>query len=122
MVATPLRMLMLWVGSLAVMAPWPLLGILLTRSAFDEATEAFFMFGGITMFPLMVLALFGSPHEAVLIVLIMLVWVAAAVVPGVWLRRRLGSWVAIGALLGSQTAFSFAQAAMGALLVIGKNV
>lgn len=121
-VGTPLRALALILGSLAVMVPWPLLGILLMQSSFDKETEAFMSFGGITLFPLMILALFASPSEEVLIVLIMLVWLAAAVVPGLWLRRRLRSWWSIGALLGAQSAFSLAQAVMGALLIVGKNI
>ena len=71
------------------------------------------LFGGITLFPLMLLALFGPVPEAVLIVVLVLVWLAAAVVPDVWLRRRLRSRLAIGVLLGAQSAFSLAQAAMG---------
>lgn len=114
-------MLALCVGSLAVMAPWPLLGILLASSSFDRASEAFLPFGGVTMFPLMILALF-SVGERVLIVLIMLVWLGAAVVPGLWVRRRLRSWRAVGVLLGVQAAFSLAQAVMGVLLIFGKNV
>ena len=121
-IATPLRTLALCIGSIAVMTPWPLLGILLMQSLFDKASEAFFFFGGITMFPLMILALFGSPSEEVLISLFMLVWVAAAVVPDVWLRRRLRSWTAVGVLLAVQSAFSLAQAAMGALLIVGKSI
>jgi len=104
------------------MLPWPLLGILLMQSLFDKASEAFFFFGGITLFPLMILALFGSPSEEVLITLFMLVWLAAAAVPDLWLRRRLKSWMAIGVLLGVQSAFSLAQALMGALLIVGKSV
>jgi hypothetical protein len=70
----------------------------------------------------MLLALFGTVPEAVLIVILMLVWLAAAVVPGLWLGRRLRSWPAIVALLVVQVVFSIAQAGMGALLVFGKNV
>ena len=40
-IGTPLRTLALCLASIAVMAPWPLLGILLTRSSFDHASEAF---------------------------------------------------------------------------------
>lgn len=122
MVGNPWRILSLCLGSFAVMAPWPLLGILLLRSSFDTPSEAFLLFGGITMFPSMILALFGSVREEVLIALFMVVWMAAAVVPGLWLRRRLRSWTAIGVLLGVQSAFSLGQAAMGALLILGKNV
>lgn len=121
-IGTPWRTLALCLASLAVMAPWPLLGILLLRSSFDEALEAFLLFGGITLFPLMILALFGLTSEHLLIVLVMLAWFAAAVMPGLLLRRRLTSWWAIGGLLAGQAAFSFAQAVMGALLIAGKSV
>ena len=121
-VGTPLRSLALCLVSIAVMVPWPLLGILLTRSSFDRPSEAFLLFGGVTMFPLMILALFGSVPEEVLIALIMLVWLAAAVVPGLWLRRSLRSWWAVVVLLAFVASFSLAQAVMGALLVVGKNV
>jgi hypothetical protein len=117
-----LRSLALCLGSIAVMAPWPLLGVLFLHSSFDKPSEAFLFFGGLTMFPLMILALFTTPSEAVLIALLMLAWLAAAVIPDLWLRRRLTSWTAIGVLLGAQSAFSLAQAMMGALLVIGKNI
>jgi hypothetical protein len=122
LVATPGRRVALHLVSLAVMAPWPLLGILLTHTHFDRDSEAFMLFGGITMFPLMILALFGTVSETVLIVVLLLVWLAAALLPGVWLRRRLRSRRAIVGLLGFQSAFSLAQTAMGALLILGKNV
>ena len=121
-VGTPRRLLALCLGSLVVMAPWPLLGILLTQSLFDRDSEAFMLFGGITLFPLMVLALFGSPSEEVLIAVLMLVWIAVALLPGVLFRRRLRSRAAIGVLLGAQSVFALLQAAMGALLVVGKSV
>ena len=121
-VGTPGRILVLCFGSAAVMAPWPLLGILLTHPWFDEASEAFMLFGGLTLVPLMILALFGSVPEEVLIALMMLVWMAAAAVPTLWLRRRLKSWWAVASLLTAQMLFSIAQAAMGALLILGKNV
>lgn len=104
------------------MAPWPLLGILLTHTYFDRDSEAFMLFGGITMFPLMILALFSTVSETVLIVVLLLVWLAAALLPGVWLHRRLRSRTAIWVLLGFQSAFSLAQAVMGALLIVGKSV
>ena len=121
-VGTPLRTVALCLASLAVMVPWPLLGILLMQSLFDRASEAFFFFGGITLFPLMILALFGVHSEEVLISLFMLVWLATAVVPVLWFRGRLRSWTAIGVLLGVQSGFSLAQAVMGALLIVGKSV
>lgn len=120
-VGTPIRQLALWLGSLVVMAPWPLLAIMLMQPLFDKSSEAFVSFGGITLFPLIIVALFASIPEEAIIVLFMLVWLAAAVIPGLWLRHRLTSWRAIGALLGFQSSFSLAQALMGALLIIGKS-
>lgn len=122
MIGTPLRFLALCLASLAVMAPWPLLGILMMQPHFEKDTEAFMLFGGITLFPLMILAIFGPVSEQVLIVLFMLAWVAGGVLPNLWLRRRLRSWSAIGVLLAVESAYSLAQALMGVLLIVGKNV
>lgn len=121
-VASAGRVALLCVVSLIVMLPWPLLGILLMRSLFDRATEGFLFFGGITMFPLVILAIFGPVPEEVNIALLMLVWLATAAVPAIWLRRRLRSWWAVGGLLGAQAMLSLAQASMGALLIIGKSI
>jgi len=121
-VGGPLRPLALCVASLAVMAPWPLLGMLLLHAQFDRPSEAFMFLGGITLFPLMILALLGNPSEEVLIVLVSLVWLAAALLPDFWLRKRLVSWGAVGGLLAAQSAFALAQALMGAMLIIGKSV
>ncbi len=109
-------------ASLIIMAPWPLLGILLMHPYFDKETEAFMLFGGITLFPIMILALFGSVSEEVIILLLMLAWLAGCVIPNIWLRHRLRSWMAICVLLGIQSAYSLAQALMGVLLILGKNV
>ena len=111
----------LCLGSLAVMAPWPLLATLLTRSSFDDSGEAILLFGGITAIPVVILTALGLP-EAMFELLVIGVWCAAAVVPDVWLARRLTSWQTICWLLGVQTAFSFAQAVMGALMIFGKDV
>lgn len=116
------RSVLLFLGSIAVMVPWPVLGILVMRSSFDKPNEAFLLFGGITAFPLMILALFGPISEDVLIVLFLIVWLAAALVPILWFRRRLSTKSNVGGLLMAQSAFSFAQAAMGTLLIIGKNI
>lgn len=97
------------------------LAILATHSYFDNGDEASLLFGGITGIPLAILTLVGLP-PAVLPWLLVLVWVAAAVVPGIWLARRLSSRRAVFILLGVQAAFSYAQAAMGVLMIFGKAV
>ena len=111
----------LCLASFVVMVPWPLLAILATHSYFDNWDEASLLFGGITGIPLAILTLVGLP-PAVFPWRVVLVWVAAAVVPGIWLARRLSSRRAVFILLGVQAAFSFAQAAMGVLMIFGKAV
>lgn len=121
-VNTPLRTLALCFASFVVMAPWPILGILLMRSLFDEPAEAFGLFGGMTLFPLMILVLFGPVEDHVFYTLIMFVWFAAPVLSTLWFRRKLRTHLAIGGFIAAHAAFSFCQAAMGALLIIGKSV
>lgn len=113
--------LALCLASFGVMAPWPLLGILITHSYFSNWNEAGLLFGGITGIPLLILVLFGV-SETVFVSLLVLVWVAAAIVPGIWLARRLTSRRAVFNLLGAQTLFSLAQAAMGVMMIFGKAV
>lgn len=104
------------------MAPWPLLGILLLHAQLDQASEGFMFLGGITLFPLMILALFGNPSEEVLLVIVTLVWLAAAILPSLLLRKRLVSWSRVAGLLGAQSLFALGQAVMGAMLIIGKSI
>jgi hypothetical protein len=103
------------------MVPWPLLASLATHSYFDNGDEASLLFGGITGIPIAILTLVGLP-PAVFPWLLVLVWVAAVVVPDIWLARRLSSRRAVFMLLGVQAAFSFAQATMGVLMIFGKAV
>ncbi len=119
---TPTRILAHGAVSLAAMLPWPLLGILLLSSQLDKPSEAGIFFGGVTLFPLTILALFGSVPEEALLAIILVVWLAAAFAPWILLRRFLDSRGAIIGLLALQAVFSIAQAAMGALLVVGKSV
>ncbi len=116
------RTLALCLGSVGVMIVWPLLGIMLMQPSFETASEAFMLFGGVTMFPLMILALFGPVPAQVLIMLIMLVWLSFALLPHVWLRRAPRSWTAVGALFLIQSLCSLAQAGIGALLILGKSI
>ena len=109
-------------ASLLVMTPWPLLGLLGLHAHFDRATEWFVLLGGVTMFPLPLVALFASPSEEVTALVVTLVWIAAWLLPVVVFRNRLVSWRRVGGLLGAQSLFALPQAVMGALLVLGKDV
>lgn len=115
------RTVALCVASFAVMAPWPLLGILALHAQFDHADEASLLFGGITAIPIAILTLIGLPTASLPPILVSL-WIAAAVVPDIWFARRLASWRAVLTLLGWQAAFSLAQATMGAMMIVGKSV
>ncbi len=115
------RALALCAASFGVMAPWPLLAILATQSLFESWNEAALLFGGLTGIPLLILALVGI-SETVFVSLILIVWFAALLVPHFWFARRVPSRNAVGVLLGLQTGFSFAQAELGALMVVGKSV
>jgi hypothetical protein len=102
------------------MLPWPLLAIL-AHSYRDNGDEASLLFGGITRITIAILTLVGLP-PAWLPPLLVLLWVAAAVVPDIWLASWLFSRRAIFTSLGVQAAFSLAQAAMGAMMIFGKAV
>jgi hypothetical protein len=111
----------LCLASIGVMVPWPLLGMLITRSHCEGWGESVLLFGGITGVPLAILALAGLPEPAFM-ALILLVWLAAAIIPDLWLVRRLHAKHAVIILLGAQGLFAFAQAVMGALMIFGKAV
>ena len=104
-VASPSRTLVRCLASLAVMAPWPLLFILLMRAQFESPSDAGFFFGGITLFPLLVLALFGSISEEATIAILVVVWFAAALLPSPLFRKRLRSKRSVGVMLGVQSLF-----------------
>lgn len=116
------RFILRSIGSLAAMTPWPLLGFLLLEGQLDRSSEGLLFLGGVTLFPLTILAIFGTVPESAVIAICAFVWLGAAIVPWVLLRRLLDSRAAVVALLALQSAFAFAQAAMAALLVIGKSV
>ena len=113
--------LALCAASFGVMAPWPLLAILATQSFFETWNEAVLLFGGVTGIPLLIFALV-SLSETAFVSMILIVWFAAMLVPHFWFARRVHTRNAVGVLLGLQTGFSFAQAALGALMVVGKSV
>lgn len=88
---------------------------------FDNWNDLALLLRGLTGIPLVVLALVGLP-EPIFLSLLILAWVAAAIVPHLWLARRLSSRSAVLILLAAQAAFSLAQAAIGAMMIFGKAV
>lgn len=114
------RVLSMCLASFGVMIPWPLAGGLLVHGSLDRWDEASLLFGGITGIPLALLSLTGFT-EPVFVSLIALVWIAAAIAPNLWLAGRAPTWRSFGAMWALQAAFSLAQAAFGALVILGKN-
>ena len=110
--------------AILVMAPWPLLAwyLLESQGLFDRATEIPLVFGGLSLVPLIVVHLIVPMSDAVLGVLVCIIWGLTAVLPPFvfarWIKGRFGLLLMLGVL----SCISFAQAAVGALMILGKNV
>lgn len=112
-----------FLGSLLVMLPWPLLGIgaCSALSLFEKSNEAVLMFGGVTLFFLIPLGLIVE-SEGVLCVLIGIVWLLALVLPP-WIgRKSRHTRFNPAVMLICQCCFSAIQSGLGFLLVLGKQV
>ena len=111
--------------SLAAMVPWPLLalGLCFWGDLFDKAFEAMFLFGSITMLLLLPLMCAGFEiPDAVYGSIVGVVWSAALILPTFAPIRVRQSHVAVIIMIVLQGLFSFAQAALGVLMIVGKNV
>ena len=111
-----------WV-SLAVMLPWPILGIwaCLSLSLFEKSTEAIFMFGSVTMFFLCPLG-FVVDSELVWGVLVGVVWLFALLLPLCFRRKSIHPRFQVPIVLIGQSLFSAIQAGLGFLVVLGKQI
>lgn len=110
-------------ASLAVMLPWPILGIwaCLSLSLFEKSTEAIFMFGSVTMIFLFPLG-FVVDSEWVWGALIGVVWLLALLLPVCFRRKSLHPRLHVQLVLIGQTLFSAIQAGLGFLIVLGKQI
>ena len=109
-------------ASLAVMIPWPLIGIALTHSLFDQASETALLFGGVTGLILAPLTSLFEFSETAFLAGVLAVWCSALILPPLIVLRLRSSRTVIAVLLSCQSAFSLAQAALGALMIVGKSV
>jgi hypothetical protein len=112
-------------GSLAVMLPWPALGIGvgLAGSIFEQASDFMFFFGSATLLLFLPFFLGGEgPPEVVIGTVIVVVWCSVLILPALFvaLRRPAGGVVAFLVLL--QSIFALAQAALGLLMILGRSV
>ena len=108
--------------SLGVMIPWPIVGIALSYGMFDQADEAILLFGGVTGLFLVPIMMIGDISEMTFGLVICVVWGVALLLPPIIVHRRFRSRGTRAILLGLQSAFSLAQAAMGILMILGKDV
>lgn len=109
--------------SFVVMIPWPTAGIALTQSFFDNAWEVYFMFGGLTAIPVAILSVpFGGFSNEAFGRILLVVWGLVVVVPPALVFATRPTRTLIVIALTSQLIFSLIQAALGALMVIGKDV
>lgn len=109
--------------SFVAMIPWPASGIALFQSTFENAWEAYFMFGGLTAIPVAYMSiLFGGLSNDGFGMILVVVWGLVLVAPPalIVLFRPTRRWI-VATLIGQAT-FSMIQAALGILMVIGKSV
>lgn len=104
-------------ASLTVMLPWPLLGILITNSHFDDPSETTLIFGSIFVAPIASLTSFAQFPDELYAGLALLLWMTAAIAPTLLFRKRLTSWLSLGVLLIAQSAFAFANAALATFVI-----
>jgi hypothetical protein len=115
------RRVLLLVLSLLFMLPWPLAGIAVVHTHFDNGNESLLMFGGLVAIPAALLSLLGAP-EWVFLGVVLLVWIGVWVFPTLFLRKRLSSRGGALMVLAIQAAFSLSQALVGMLMIWGKAV
>jgi hypothetical protein len=110
-------------GSILVMLPWPIIGIVacLSLSLFDELGEAIFMFGSVTMIFLLPLALV-TDSMWIFGALSGLVWLLVLLLPSYFGRKSIHPRFRIHTVLVCQSLFSAIQAGLGFLVVLGKQV
>ncbi len=106
--------------SLAVMLPWPLLALGMMYRRFDYPGEFVLLFGGVTGLFLTPILLIARVPGVVFGGILLAAWLAAWIAPAPWvIRRRTPAF--FRKLLIFQSAFSFAQAGMGLLMILGKS-
>lgn len=113
-------------GSLAVMIPWPILGIgvCIAGNLFEQAIDAVLLFGSVTLLLLIAPCyLMGlEPSEVLIGIVIIVVWIFVLIAPSLWAVRRRPTGPIAGLLFILQTVFAMAQAAFGFLMILGRSV
>jgi len=108
--------------ALLAVVVWPLLGIAVSNSMFNNSSEAVLLFGGFTALLLLPVYIFVDLGETGFGIAIIAIWILFWIVPSVWYSsrprpRRSQIW-----FLVILSAISFAQAGLGFLMILGKQV
>ena len=116
------RMATFFILALLAVVVWPLLGIAVSNSMFNNSSEAVLLFGGFTALLLLPVYIFVDLGETGFGIAIIAIWILFWIVPSVWYSsrprpRRSQIW-----FLMILSAISFAQAGLGFLMILGKQV
>ena len=113
----------MFAASLIAMLPWPLIaiGLCVTGSMFEQSNEFILMFGGVTMIFLLPIGMFDPP-EWVFTAIFVVVWVFVLLLPVLFAARRKLQRGHLVVAYVLQTGFSIAQAGLGLLMIVGRNV
>lgn len=112
----------LWWMSLLAVAVWPLLGVAASYHLFDDPSEAALVFGGFIACLLYPIALLAGPSDIAFMGAVMLLWLLMWLLPIGWLTRHPRGRPFQGGFIAILSGVSFAQAALGYLMILGKGV
>ena len=117
------NLLLVFLGSLIAMVPWPVLAISLGTlgSMFEQASDFTLLFGGVTMIFLLPIGVLDPP-EWVIALIFAFVWIVVLFLPVLVLARRERRKAHMALFFILQAGFSIAQAGLGLLMIAGRHV
>lgn len=120
--ARPNRLLV-FLGSLLAMAPWPLIATSLGMlgRVFEQANDFMLLFGGVTMIFLLPIGLLDPP-EWVFVAISAFVWILVLFLPVLVVGSRKRRKVHLAVAFVIQAGFSITQAGLGLLMILGRSV
>jgi hypothetical protein len=116
------RLVTFFILALFAVVVWPLLGIVVSDPMFDNNSEAVLLFGGLTALLLLPLYVFVDLSENGFEITIIVIWILSWIVPYVWYASHPRSRPSEILFLAITSAISFAQAGIGFLMILGKEL
>lgn len=108
--------------SFLVMIPWPVLGIVLTYTSWEQADEIIFLFGGVTGIFLIPIFFIIPNIDTALGITILSVWCFVLLIPSLFLTSIRPVFSSNWILYGLQSGFACLQSFIGVLIIWGKYV